>query len=555
MASGTITFRPSADVSLNHTCSTGSAGYSLIADATADDNSTYISQALSATSSASVSSVFTLTCSELPPYSFKITAVRLYSRAMGASNNGSGTYTCYFAAGTSAGGSSNNAATTGEVKSGNYATVNSTSTELMDSINNEIETNQEFPIISVKVTTTGAKSSDKNASNGYIRVTQIYAEFDYEETVFEPPEEEIGVNYYPITISSINASTTPSNGTTRLAEGSNQTVQIFPTDPLLTLATDNGVDITSQLVKQEASNTYNVTTQVSGASYGFPLNSRTGYYTSNNKAKANSAAVARINFELDSSCVMTIQYINYAEATYDYGIFGNIDQALRTTQTADSNVFYTCNTNNDNTNTAKTLTYNIPAGTHFIDIKYRKDNATDSNNDTLQWKISNFEVIGGGDQYTYNLTNITEKHNLMFVFGEVTYYTVSSTGNNCKIFPDGQIIVMPGNDYTINIVPSAITDTVGLTDNGVNVTGTLIKDKGMDKEGNTIASYSYSLSNIQENHELQIVSIPADSILYLKLNGKWTVVTDAYYKENGQWVKKDLSFFNDLDLTYMKKGN
>lgn len=554
MASGTITFRPSADVSLNHTCSTGSAGYSLIADATADDNSTYISQELSATNAASVSSVFTLTCSELPPYSFKITAVRLYSRAMGASNNNSGTYTCYFAAGTSAGGSSNNAATTGEVKSGNYTTVNSTSTELMDSINNAIETNQEFPIISVKVTTTGAKSSDKNASNGYIRVTQIYAEFDYEETVFEPPEEEVGVNYYSITISSINASTTPSNGTTRLAEGSNQTIQIFPTDPLLTLATDNGVDITSQLVKQEASNTYNVTTQVSGASYGFPLNSSTGYYTSNNNAKANSAAVARINFELDSSCVMTIQYINYAEATYDYGIFGNIDQALGTTQTADSNVFYSCNTNNDNTNTAKTLTYNIPAGTHFIDIKYRKDNATDSNNDTLQWKISNFEAIGGGDQYTYNLTNITEKHNLMFVFGEVTYYTVSSTGNNCKIFPDGQIIVMPGNDYTINIVPGSITDTVGLTDNGVNVTGTLIKDKGMDKEGNTIASYSYSLSNIQENHELQIVSIPADSILYLKLNDKWTVVTDAYYKENGQWVKKDLSFFSDIDMTYIKKG-
>ena len=554
MASGTITFRPSADVSLNHTCSTGSAGYSLIADATADDNSTYISQELSATNAASVSSVFTLTCSELPPYSFKITAVRLYSRAMGASNNNSGTYTCYFAAGTSAGGSSNNAATTGVVKSGNYTTVNSTSTELMDSINNAIETNQEFPIISVKVTTTGAKSSDKNASNGYIRVTQIYAEFDYEETVFEPPEEEVGVNYYSITISSINASTTPSNGTTRLAEGNNQTVQIFPTDPLLTLATDNGVDITSQLVKQEASNTYNVTTQVSGASYGFPLNSNTGYYTSNNNAKANSAAVARINFELDSSCVMTIQYINYAEATYDYGIFGNIDQALGTTQAADSNVFYSCNTNNDNTNTAKTLTYNIPAGTHFIDIKYRKDNATDSNNDTLQWKISNFEAIGGGDQYTYNLTNITEKHNLMFVFGEVTYYTVSSTGNNCKIFPDGQIIVMPGNDYTINIVPGSITDTVGLTDNGVNVTGTLIKDKGMDKEGNTIASYSYSLSNIQENHELQIVSIPADSILYLKLNDKWTVVTDAYYKENGQWVKKDLSFFSDIDMTYIKKG-
>ena len=554
MASGTLIFRPSADVSINHALSSGSVGYRLIADETADDNSTYISQTLSATSSTSVNSVFTLTCAELPPYSFKITAARLYSRAMGASNNGSGTYTCYFAAGTSSGGSSTNAATTGEVKSGNYATVNSTSSALVDTINNELTASQEFPVISVKVTTTGAKSSDKNASNGYIRVTQVYAEFDYEETVFEPPEEEVGVTYYPVTISSINAETNPGNGTTRLQEGGNQTVSIVPSNPVLTLATDNGVDITSQLIKENLSNTYNVTTQVSGASYGFPLNSSTGYYTSNNKAKANSAAVARINFTLDSACVMTIQYINYAEATYDYGIFGNIDQALRTTQTVDSNVFYSCSTSNDNTNTVKTLTYNIPAGSHFIDIKYRKDSATDSNNDTLQWKISNFEATSGDARYTYNLTNISEKHSLMFIFGEVTYYTISSTGNNCKIFPDGQVVVMPGDSYTINIVPSAVTDTVGLTDNGVNVTANLIRDKGLDKQGNTIASYSYSLSNIQEHHELQIVSVPADSILYLKINNNWKVITDAYYKENGAWVKKDLSFFSDIDMTYIKKG-
>ena len=554
MASGTLIFRPSADVSLNHTLSSGSVGYRLIADETPDDNSTYISQTLSATNSTSVSSVFTLTCAELPPYSFKITAARLYSRAMGASNNSSGTYTCYFAAGTSSGGSSTNAATTGTVTSGNYATVNSTSTVLVDTINNELTANQEFPVISVKVTTKGTKSSDKNASNGYIRVTQVYAEFDYEETVFEPPEEEVGVNYYSVTISSINAETNPGNGTTRVQEGSNQTINITPSNPKLTLATDNGVDITSQLIKENLSNTYNITTQVSGANYGFPLNSSTGYYTSNNKAKANSAAVARINFTLDSACVMTIQYINYAEATYDYGIFGNIDQALGTTQAADSNAFYSCSTNNDNTNTVKTLTYNIPAGSHFIDIKYRKDNATDSNNDTLQWKISNFEATTGDAKYTYNLSNITEKHSLMFIFGEVTYYTITSTGTDCKVFPDGQVVVMPGDNYTINIAPNAVTDTVGLSDNGVNVTAELIKDKGLDKQGNTIASYSYSLSNIQEHHELQIVSVPADSILYLKINDNWKVITDAYYKENGAWVKKDLSFFSDIDMTYLKRG-
>jgi hypothetical protein len=35
------------------------------------------------------------------------------------------------------------------------------------------------------------------------------------------------------------------------------------------LALDNGVDITSQLVGGTPTNTYTVTTQVSGASYGF----------------------------------------------------------------------------------------------------------------------------------------------------------------------------------------------------------------------------------------------------------------------------------------------
>lgn len=553
MASGTLIFRPSADVSLNHSLSSGSVGYRLIADETPDDNSTYISQTLSATDSTSVSSVFTLTCAELPPYSFKITAVRLYARGAKGNNGETASATCYFAAGSASGGSSNNAAVSGTLNT-SYATSNATSDSLMTEINSYVENDGEFPIISVKVTTTGTKSSNKNASNGYARITQVYAEFDYEETVFEPPEEEVGVTYYPVTISSINAETNPGNGTTRLQEGSNQTINIIPSNPVLTLATDNGVDITSQLIKENLSNTYNVTTQVSGANYGFPLNSSTGYYTSNNKAKANSAAVARINFTLDSACVMTIQYINYAEATYDYGIFGNIDQALSTTQTADSNAFYSCKTNNDNTNTAKTLTYNIPAGSHFIDIKYRKDNATDSNNDTLQWKISNFEATSGDARYTYNLNNITEKHSLMFIFGEVTYYTITSTGTDCKIFPDGQVVVMPGDSYTINIVPSAVTDTVGLTDNGVNVTANLIRDKGLDKQGNTIASYSYSLSNIQEHHELQIVSVPADSILYLKINDNWKVITDAYYKENGTWVKKDLSFFSDIDMTYIKKG-
>lgn len=554
MATGTLVFRPSADVSVNHSLSTGSNGYRLIADVTPDDNSTYIGQTLSSTTSTSVNSVFTLTTeNEMPPYGLRVTEARLFARGVRGNNGESATTACYFAAGTMSGGDSESAAVTGELSTA-YSTGSATSESLVNDINSYFQANGEFPTISVKVVTTGAKSSNKNASNGYARITQVYAEFDYEETVFEPPEEEEGTTYYPITISSINAATNPKNGTTRLEQGSNQTIIISPTDPILTSATDNGVDITSQLIREEVSNTYNVTTQVSGASYGFPLDSSTNYYTSNNKAQSNSAAVARINFDLDSACVITLQYINYAEATYDYGIFGKLDVALSVNNTADSNAQYICNTNSDNTNTAKTITYNIPAGSHFIDIKYRKDSSTDSNNDNLQWRISNFETTGGDAVYKYNLTNISEKHSIIFIFGEITYYTITSSGTNCKLFPDGQIVVMPGNDYTINIVPNAVTDTVNITDNGTNVTSALIKEKGLNKDGYTIASYTYNLSNIQQNHTLEIISVAASSILYEKVNNKWLVITDAYYKENGHWVKKDLSFFSDMDLTYMKKG-
>lgn len=79
---------------------------------------------------------------------------------------------------------------------------------------------------------------------------------------------------------------------------------------------------------------------------------------------------------------------------------------------------------------------------------------------------------------------------------------------------------MPGDNYTINIVPNAVTDTVNITDNGTNVTSALIKEKGLNKDGYTIASYTYNLSNIQQNHNLEIISVAASSILYEKVNNK-----------------------------------
>ena len=371
--------------------------------------------------------------------------------------------------------------------------------------------------------------------------------------VFIPPEEDPQLTYYPITISSINATTSPSTGTTRVVAGSNQTITITPSDPQLTLALDNGVDITSQLSGGIPNNTYTITTKVSGASYGFTLNSSTGYYVSQNAGQASSAAVARVNFTLESDCLVTIQYINYAEATYDYGIFGTPDSALGTTYSTDSNAYYSCSASSDNTSTAKTLTYELTAGTHFIDIKYRKDNYTDSNNDNLQWKILSVEATSAAGEYTYTLTNVQAKHSLIFVFGNVSYYYVTSSGpNNMKLFPDGQSVVLEGNNYKINIVPQNVTDLISLYDNNVNVTTYLEREDGYDKNNNPAVSYSYQLTNVTATHNL--VFYATSDHFYIKQNSSWIEVSKIYLKVNGSWVEQDLNYLSTNNITQLRQG-
>lgn len=216
-----------------------------------------------------------------------------------------------------------------------------------------------------------------------------------EAGAFIPPDEDPQYNYYPITISSINATTTPGSGTTRVVEGSNQTITIYPDDPVVTLILDNGQDVTSQLVSHEGENpTYSVE-KVSDATYGFTLNSSTGYYVSDNTGVNKSTALSRVTFDLPVRCLVTITYINSAEATYDFGVFSKVDTALSTTYwqstqyggdtTTDAGLEQIrLNTSAYNSTSPQTLTYEIPSGEHFIDIKFSKDQQSASGNDSLQ---------------------------------------------------------------------------------------------------------------------------------------------------------------------------
>ena len=383
---------------------------------------------------------------------------------------------------------------------------------------------------------------------------------------FIPPDEDPEYTYYPITISSINATTEPFTGTERFQEGTNKTITIIPTDPQLTLALDNGVDITSQLVGGTPTNTYTIDTQVSGASYGFNLNSSTGYYVSTNNGVSKSASVGRINMNFESSCLVTIQYINYAEEDYDYGMFGKLDTEVATdgltassggSSPSDSTSNYQiakCN----NSTSAQTVTYEVPMGEHFIDVKYGKDDASDSGNDSLQWKVLSVEATSAGGEYTYTLTNLSQKHSLVFIFGDVDYYFITSSGNACKLYPDGQVVKLDGDSYLLRIVPNNANATVTLKDNTVDKTSSLVYEEGQDKSGNKVANYTYTLSNISAAHNLVITcSSAAGGKIFLKVSNAWTQYSKVWVKENGTWVEKNSTTWSDVfdERVNYVKGN
>ena len=386
-----------------------------------------------------------------------------------------------------------------------------------------------------------------------------------EAGAFIPPEEDPEYTYYPVTISSINATTNPGTGTTRMVEGSNQTITIYPDDPLVTLILDNGTDVSSQLVAHSAGGpTYTVTTQVSGASYGFNLNSSTGYYVSTNAGISQSASVARVNLDLPVRCLITFEFINSGEETYDFGVFGKVDTTLSTAGWTSSNnggdtttdagkEQLRCNTTAYNGTTSHTLTYEIDSGEHYIDIKYGKDQASDSGNDSLQWKITSIQELETNNYYTYTLTNIQQKHNLIFVFGDVTYYYVTSSGTACKLYPDGQFVELDGDSYKLTIVPDNANATVTILDNNQDRTSLLErKESVITKEGvsTTYVSYTYVINSVTAAHNL-VVSCSTNGTVYMKVSGSWVGYSKAYKRVDDRWVEwTDLSSLFDQNRIY-----
>lgn len=125
---------------------------------------------------------------------------------------------------------------------------------------------------------------------------------------------------------------------------------------------------------------------VEGATYGFALND-SGYYESQNKGKANSYAMCKVVFNSNYYKVVRLLCINYAQKGYDFGLISNVDTMLSMDNVEDSDGVFKSfvSTNSSGTNT---LSITIPAGEHFICIKFIKNGSTNSNNDSLQFMVT-----------------------------------------------------------------------------------------------------------------------------------------------------------------------
>lgn len=130
--------------------------------------------------------------------------------------------------------------------------------------------------------------------------------------------------------------------------------------------------------------TYSVNT-ISGAQYGFSLNSQ-GYYESQNKKIEDTYAACRVNLTVTKQCTICFEGITDGEAGWDYGVMGVLNKALSNEYyDNDADIHYNFKVLDNSV--YKVLYENVPVGTHFIDIKYVKDSSYSVGTDCFKFKI------------------------------------------------------------------------------------------------------------------------------------------------------------------------
>lgn len=165
MAIKTIIYRPIADTTLGHTPNAGSDGYPLLSESTADNDSTYISQSISSTTSASVTSEFTCQQGIAIPMNGIVVAARVH--IIGEKTQSSITAT--LSASVNIGGTKTE-----------IITDNALTTSYSDSTAGVSGLQMPAGVVCRVSITTKGNTNQIAKTSGEIRITQIYVEVDFE---------------------------------------------------------------------------------------------------------------------------------------------------------------------------------------------------------------------------------------------------------------------------------------------------------------------------------------------------------------------------------------
>ena len=153
--------------------------------------------------------------------------------------------------------------------------------------------------------------------------------------------------------------------------------------------------------------TYTITNKVT--KWPFELQ-EDGYYEST--SGTNSYSICEIKFNNATDGKVIIDYIADHEVGADFAIFSNIDTTLSNNNSSDGNTGTTkvkLNTKYSPSPDVKQIVYDMPAGEHFIYIKYAKNHVTDEGADSLKFKIRNEYLEYATKEVSYGIKDYIDE--------------------------------------------------------------------------------------------------------------------------------------------------
>lgn len=361
------------------------------------------------------------------------------------------------------------------------------------------------------------------------------------------PDEDPNYEYYTVSVSSINADTTPQNGYSRFQEGTTQDIVIDPNGSLV-LAKDNGVDISSSIVPYQTIKDTSFTTSNPGAPHTFTLGDDGWYETATLNANTTSTtALVRLAFNLEVPCIITISWYGSLASANDHFKISNIDLTLTTGSTdTTANVKINSSSNSYSSENPANVVYNdVAIGTHTIDVKLRRGTNTSSSYTHKGYFKVTITPLEPTTNFKYTLSNIQDNHSLIFVYGSANYHIVSSAvsgGTEPILLPYGDWVLSDGDTYKLTVIPESTSQEAIIIDNGTDVSQ-YVEKRVSTESGVTSVNYIYRIFNTDADHNLVVLmENPVSDFLFFKHGGQWIQIKKLYKKEQNVWVEHDLNY-------------